>query len=137
LAVYVASQENPSPEIPLICVVDDDPSVVRSLGRLLASYGLTSRPFTSPQRFLAEEGFSGANCLIVDIHMPRMSGYELANQLADERPDLPIIFITAQSEERDRWRHRAGSAVALLVKPFSDQELTSSLEQALGHPLAS
>lgn len=128
-------QEEPT-KSPLVCIVDDDPSVGRSISRLLSSYGLPSRQYTSAQTFLKEKGFSGAACLILDIHMPRMSGYELANRLAEESPEVPIIFITARAEELDRWQNKASSAMALLIKPFSEREFSATLEQALGYTLA-
>lgn len=119
-----------------MCIVDDDPSVVRSLGRLLGSYGLHTRQYTSPQTFLAQKGYADADCLILDVHMPRMSGYELANRLSEESPEVPIIFITAQAEELNRWQDTPSAAMALLIKPFSHRELSTSLERALGHTLA-
>lgn len=121
----------PSIASPLVYIVDDDPSVGRSISRLLRSYGLNSRQFTCPESFLAEAAYSEVNCLIVDIHMPRMNGYELANRVAEEAPELPVIFITAHAEERDHWKSKADSAVALLVKPFSEGELNAALETAL------
>ena len=128
-------RESPT-KSPLVCVVDDDPSVVRSLGRLLSSYGLRTRQYTSPQTFLRQKGYADADCLILDIHMPQMSGYELANRLSRESPEVPIILITAQAEELNRWQDTASAAIALLIKPFSHRELGTSLERALGHSLA-
>lgn len=120
-----------SPDSPLICIVDDDPSVGRSLSRFVRSCGLSPRQYTSPELLLAERDYVEASCLIVDIHMPRMNGYELADRVAETAPELPVIFITAQAEESGRWQKRTHSAVALLVKPFLAGELNAALEAAL------
>ena len=97
----------------------------------MRSYGMTPRQYTSPHSLLAEEDYLEASCLILDIHMPRMTGYELADRVAEAAPKLPVIFITAQAEEEDHWQTRTRSAVALLVKPFSADDLNSALEAAL------
>jgi FixJ family two-component response regulator len=123
--------QKPPTDLPLVCVVDDDPSVGRSLARLLRSYDITPQLYTSPQLLLAEDSYVEANCLIVDIHMPRMNGYELADRVAETAPELPIIFISAQAEESDRWESRSSSAIALLVKPFSAEDLNTALAVAL------
>ena len=67
--------------------------------------------------------------------MPGMNGYELASRIAEESPELPVIFITAQGEEVDRWPTVSTSAVALLVKPFSEEEPIAALKKALGSDL--
>ena len=97
----------------------------------MRSYGMTPRQYTSPHSLLAEEDYLEASCLILDIHMPRMTGYELADRVAEAAPKLPVIFITAQAEEGDRWQRRTRSAVALLVKPFSADDLNTALDVAL------
>lgn len=121
----------------MIHIVDDDPSVGRALSRLLRSHGLHCQVFTSAPESLAEASRSEASCLIIDVHMPRMNGYDLARQLADVSPEIPVIFITAQADEAGRWQAATETAVGLLIKPFTEDQLIGALEQALGFEIAS
>lgn len=125
-----------SSKLPLVYVVDDEPSVRRSLARLLRSLGLESREFASGPELLAHDQRAEAASLVVDIHMPRMSGYDLVENLAAAGLSIPVIFITARAEEVDRWQEKPSAAVALLIKPFSEGELVAALERALGRELA-
>lgn len=122
---------------PLVHVVDDDPSVRRSLGRLLRSLGLRAGSFASGPELLSAAPRDEAECFVVDVHMPGMSGYELAQQLAEARPDSPVILISAHMEEANRWMREAPKAVAFLLKPFSERELVTALDRALGQELFS
>lgn len=124
-----------NPDSALVHIVDDDSSVCRSLGRLLRSLGLRFGAFASGDELLADSRRSEAACLIIDVHMPRMGGYALARRLAEAGVYSPIIFITAQAPEADRWQAHQPPAVALLVKPFSEAELIAALELALGSAL--
>jgi FixJ family two-component response regulator len=117
---------------PLIHIVDDDVSVGRSLGRLLRSHGLRTLEFSSGGELLAQERAEEADCSIVDVHMPGMSGYELATELKGSASQSRIIFISARAEELERWRSSAPTATTLLLKPFSEAELLTALEKALG-----
>jgi FixJ family two-component response regulator len=119
------------PQAHLVYVVDDELSVCRSLGRLLRSLGLRSREFGSARELLTDEGCAEAACFVIDVHMPEMGGYELVKRLEEAAPASPVILITARAEESDRWREKAASALVLLLKPFSDQELITALKQAL------
>ncbi len=118
-------------EADLIYVVDDEASVRRSLGRLLRSLGLRSLEFASGAELLADERCAEASCILIDVHMPQMTGYELARRLSAAAPNSQIIFITALAEELDRWRTEDTSAIALLLKPFSEEELRAALRPAL------
>jgi FixJ family two-component response regulator len=117
---------------PLVVVVDDDPSVRRSLGRLLRSFGFRSREFAAGAELLASAELSAADCFILDVHMPEMDGYELTNRLTAVRPDAPLLLITARIEELERQGKDPSPALALLLKPFSDDQLLGAIEQALG-----
>lgn len=121
-----------SAEPHLVYVVDDEASVRRSLGRLLTSNGLRRREFASGRELLADERCAEATCFVVDIYMEEMNGYELAKRLEIVAAGSPVILMTARAEESTRWRKEAPAAVALLIKPFSEQELVAVLEQALG-----
>ncbi len=116
---------------PLIQVVDDDASVCRSLSRLLQSLGLRSRTFLSGPEMLSHKMRSEVRCSIVDVHMVEMSGYEVAQRLYDEEPDSLVIFMTADREQTDLWQKATPAGVALLLKPFTQTELTEALARAL------
>jgi FixJ family two-component response regulator len=115
----------------LVSVVDDDESVRESLPDLLKEFGFTARTFSSAQAFLASEEISQTMCLILDIAMPGMGGPDLQRELERRRIRIPIIFITAQSDEVVRSRAPGGAAVQCLLKPFSDTALLHALNAAL------
>lgn len=116
----------------LVCVVDDDPSVGRSLGRLLRSHGLRSRTFVSGSDLLANQCLSEVACVLIDLHMPEMGGLDLADRLAATAPGVPRILVTAEDEEAIRRRAKSTFGAAVLIKPFSQAELLAALEAALG-----
>jgi FixJ family two-component response regulator len=114
-----------------IAVVDDDESVRESLPDLLKVLGFVVRPFASPEEFLASNFFRQTDCLILDVAMRGMSGPQLQTELKRSGSGIPIIFITAQSDEFLRRRLVERGAVACLLKPFSDTALVEALNQAL------
>jgi FixJ family two-component response regulator len=116
----------------LVSVVDDDESVRESLPDLLRQFGFASQAFSSAEAFLASESVGETSCLILDIAMPGMSGPDLQLELLRRRQAIPIVFITAQCDERVRPRLLAGGAVECLFKPFSDMALLAALNAALG-----
>jgi FixJ family two-component response regulator len=115
----------------VVCIVDDDDSVRESLAELLLSAGLPTQTFASAESFLARSEPERAACLILDVTMPGMSGPELQERLLVEKRRLPIVFITAMTEERVRTRVLGRGALAWLVKPFGDEELLSVVRAAL------
>ena len=117
---------------PLVSVVDDDISVRRSLDRLIRSVGREARLFASAEEFLNSAHPRKADCLILDVRLPGMSGIELHRHLVARRCKLPVIFITAHASD-DRARSEAASdwTVAYLTKPFSEDELLGAVEVAL------
>lgn len=108
---------------PLICVVDDDESVRESVEGLLRSSGMAVETFDSSEAFLASGAELRARCLILDISMPKMSGAELQQVLADRGSRLPIVFITARAERGVVARLLERGALACLFKPFDEQHL--------------
>jgi FixJ family two-component response regulator len=116
----------------LISVVDDDVSVRESLPDLLRSFGFEVAPFASAEAFLASDSLSRTNCLILDISMPGMTGPELQEEVRRRRHDIPIVFITAHSDERIIPRLLERGAVACLYKPLSETALLESVNAALG-----
>jgi FixJ family two-component response regulator len=115
----------------LVSVVDDDESVRESLPDLLRQFGFASQAFSSAEAFLASEVVSDTSCLILDIAMPGMSGSDLQQELRRRRQAIPIVFITAQRDERVRPRLLADGAVECLFKPFSETALLDALNIAL------
>jgi FixJ family two-component response regulator len=115
-----------------IAVVDDDQSVRESLPHLLKILGFTAQAFASAEEFLASDFFRETECLILDVAMRGMSGPQLQTELKRLGSRIPIIFITAQSDQslRQRLVEQQG-AVACLLKPFSDTALVEALNQAL------
>jgi FixJ family two-component response regulator len=117
---------------PLVCVVDDDESVRESLPVLLGSFGLSVQAFASAERFLASDCLQRTNCLILDVAMPGMSGPDLERELMLRKRDIPIVFITAHSDEDGRDQILRNGAVDCLLKPFTEQALLSAVRSALG-----
>ena len=115
----------------LVSVVDDDESVRESLPDLLRSYGMEVRSFDSAEAFLASDALDRTGCLILDVSMPAMSGPELQQELARLDRSIPIVFITAHSEERTRDVVLRRGAVAYLSKPFAEGAILEAVRSAL------
>ena len=116
----------------LVSIVDDDESVRESLPDLLRQFGFATEAFSSAEAFLASKAVDRADCLILDVAMPGMSGPDLQRELLRRQLTIPIVFITAQSDEETRARVLAQGAVACLLKPFSQAALLQALNVALG-----
>lgn len=115
----------------LVVVIDDDESVRESLPDLLGEFGFAARVFSSAEEFLSSADLSRAECAIVDVAMPGMSGPDLQRRLKVLRPRLPVIFATGQRDERLRMKLLRHGAVACLFKPFSDTALLDAVRAAL------
>jgi FixJ family two-component response regulator len=115
----------------LVSVVDDDDSVRESLPDLLKEFGFATRAFSSPEEFLASDCVGQTKCLILDIVMPGMSGPDLQRELKLRGQEIPIIFITANTDKTVRSRLLEQGAVECLFKPFSDTDLLQALNVAL------
>ena len=115
----------------LVAIVDDDESVRESLPDLLREFGFAPRAFSSAEAFLASDVVGETSCLLLDVAMPGMSGPELQQELRRRRQTIPIVFITAHSDESVRPRLLAEGAVECLFKPFSDTALLEALNAAL------
>ena len=117
---------------PLICVVDDDQSVRESLARLIRSVGFGVQVFGSAEEYLSARQARQADCLILDIRMPGMSGLELQRELSASDRDLQVIFITAHGSDREvRARALGAGAVDYLLKPLSEEEVLKAIDEAL------
>ena len=119
---------------PLVAIVDDDPSLCRALKRLVLSLGVHAETFSSGEAFLEHLQAlpsRAANCVILDVQMPGLSGLEVLERLRALRLSLPVIVITAHETANTREAALAAGAVAFLRKPFDDRALVSALETAL------
>jgi FixJ family two-component response regulator len=115
----------------MVSIVDDDPSVRRALRRLLRSVGLDVEAFASAREFLEFDRQRETECIILDIHLPEMSGFELSEKIAAEGFDPPVIFITAHDDEQSHQRAIQRGAIAYLRKPFNDHALIDAIRKAL------
>jgi FixJ family two-component response regulator len=115
----------------LVSVVDDDDSVRESLPDLLRELGFSAQAFSSAEEFLASPYVSQTKCLILDVAMRGMSGPDLQTLLKVRRQEIPVVFITAQTDESIRSRVLEQGAVRCLLKPFSDIELLGAINAAL------
>ena len=115
----------------LVSVVDDDESVRESLPDLLREFGFATRAFASAHEFLASDAIGQTHCLILDMAMPGMTGFELQRELKLRRQEVPIVFITALGDETLRPRVVEQGAVECLIKPFSETALFDAVRAAL------
>src|SRR5690349_12806220 len=114
-----------------IAVVDDDSRLLESLGELLESAGYSVRPFGSAKSFLEDEvALPGTDCLIADIGMPVIDGFDLERLVKQARPELPVILITGRHEIADQQRATA-QGHRVFRKPFDGQALLAAISQAL------
>jgi FixJ family two-component response regulator len=114
----------------IIAVVDDDPRVLESLGSLLESADHAVRLFDSAAAMLDSGCLAAINCLISDIDMPVMDGFELLGIVRARRPDLAVILITGQSSKVSQNRSVDQGGYRLLKKPFSAHDLLSMIGAA-------
>lgn len=119
---------------PLIVIVDDDESVCRALRRLIRSISMDAETFSSGQDLLdlfeAMPSFR-PDCLILDVQMPRMSGLAVQDNLARRGQAFPVIFITAHDDVGIREKALGAGAVAFIRKPFVDELLIRTIQEAL------
>jgi FixJ family two-component response regulator len=118
----------------LVALVDDDESVRESLPDLLQELGYVARTFASAEEFLAAGSVHEMRCLILDIAMPGMSGPDLQRELIRQGHSIPVIFMTALGDKSLPPDLLEQGAVACLFKPFSEEDLTAALADALAIP---
>jgi len=106
-----------------IYILDDDESVRRSLKLLMASYGFAVDTFSSAEEFFSDVRNKAPGCLILDIHMPQLNGWDTQQRLAKEGYNLPVIVITADKDDRFKEQALKAGAVGFLQKPFEDHYL--------------
>ena len=112
---------------PVVYVVDDDPSLRKALERLLRSAGHDAKTFGSAPEFLDFNHPDAPGCLILDIKMPKLSGLELQERLAEKGISFPIVFITGHGTVPTAVRAFKAGAMDFLQKPFKDSELLDAV----------
>jgi|SRR6516165_8832975 FixJ family two-component response regulator len=117
---------------PWIAVVDDDPSVLKALTRLLRIRSIGAKAYNSALKFLATLPGEAPDCLIVDLQMPGMSGLELHQYLIGRGIEIPTIIITAHDEGDARQRCQAAGIAGFLLKPIEDENLLAAIAKARG-----
>jgi len=115
----------------LISIVDDDASIREALKGLMRSVRLNVEAFASAEEFLASERLKDTACLILDVTLPGMNGFELQTRLNRERRGIPIIFITAHADEASRQRALKGGAIEFLDKPVRREILFKAMRSAM------
>ena len=116
---------------PMVYVVDDDRLIREMLSSLFRSVGLRVQLFESAQELLQSELEDAPSCLVLDIRMPRLSGFDLQAELAKSNIRIPIIFLTAHGDGSTSVRAMKAGAVDFLTKPFHEQEMLDAVTAAL------
>jgi FixJ family two-component response regulator len=116
---------------PMVFVVDDDPFVRKSLGRLLKANGYRAETFASAWEFLRRDAYPGPGCLVLDVQLPDLNGLELQQRLAGTADSLPIIFISGHGDIPISVRAMKNGALDFLPKPFTTQDLLRIIGEAL------
>jgi FixJ family two-component response regulator len=115
-----------------IAIVDDDASVRKALARLLSASSFDIETYGSARDFLASLKTSKPDCLVVDLHMPELTGFDLHRQLARSGVQIPTIVITAYNEPGLRERCQSAGAAAFLLKPLDGSTLIGVINAATG-----
>jgi FixJ family two-component response regulator len=128
---YRAKSTAISRATPIVFVVDDDSSVRASLYRLIRSASWEPQTFGSAQEFLAQPRACTPSCLILDVSLADLNGLELQQQIAADRVETPIIFITGHHDVRMSVKAMKAGAIEFLTKPFDDNEILGAIAQAI------
>jgi FixJ family two-component response regulator len=115
----------------LVYVVDDDNSILKSLGRLLRSLGYSSVLFPSAEAFTKHDDFDSAACILLDIDLGDVSGIELGHRLKAANVSAPIIYMTGNDDPAVRKAAHKSGCLAFLTKPFSAASLADNLRLAV------
>ena len=115
----------------VVFVVDDDPSVRKSLGRVIASAGYAVEAFASAREFLERVPVSGPCCLVLDVRMPGVTGMDLQKMLAEAVHQIPVVFITGHGDVAMSVAAMKSGAVDFLTKPFASKDLLGAIQRAV------
>jgi FixJ family two-component response regulator len=117
---------------PTVLIIDDDPSVLRALARLIRAAGYDVRAFSRPSALLADDNLPTHDaCMVVDVNLPEMNGVELCEALVGGGRGLPVIFITGQNDAATKALIERATAVAVLFKPCDESLLFPAISRAL------
>src|SRR5262252_11102492 len=119
-----------------VLVIDDDPDVRASVGRLLRSLGIDVQLFASIADFLKSDAPDGPTCLVLDIRLPGQSGLDFQRELAAANREIPIIFVTGHGDIQMSVQAMKRGAIEFLTKPFRDQDLLDAIQLGLSRDRA-
>ena len=119
-----------------VLIIDDDPDLRASVGRLLRSLGIDVQLFASISDFLKSDPPDGPTCLVLDVRLPDQSGLDLQRELASANRNIPIIFITGFGDIPMSVEAMKGGAIEFLTKPFRDQDLLDAIQLGLSRDRA-
>jgi FixJ family two-component response regulator len=117
---------------PLLAVLDDDADVRVALTRLVSSAGFAVETFASGEEFLRSVQDHEPDCVVLDLHMPDMNGFEVQGALSGSHPAVPVVVMTGHDTPESRARAIQLGAKAYLCKPVNDETLLAVIESALG-----
>jgi FixJ family two-component response regulator len=117
-----------------VAVVDDDDAVRRALARLIRSLGFEAETYAGGDEFLASLPARRPDCVVLDLHMPTVSGFDVQARMAQEHLAIPIIVITGHDSPETRTRALKGGASAYLCKPLDEQTLMDAIHGAVAFP---
>ena len=120
-----------SPDQPTIYVVDDDEAIRDAIMMLLNSAGMRGRSFASGEEFLANYTTANTGCLILDMRMPQMSGFDVLDRLQALKAPMPVIFVTGHGDIPMAVEAMRRGAINFIRKPFTDDELMACVQEAL------
>jgi FixJ family two-component response regulator len=115
----------------VICLLDDDPSVLKAVARLLSSAGWRAQQFSDPEKFLEYAKIHRAPVAVIDVWMPLMNGLEVQSRLREISPSTRVIVFTGKDDPLVRCTALNAGASAFLTKPFDDEELLTAIRLAL------
>ena len=118
-------------QAPTVFIVDDDPSVLKALMRLMSFAGLNAATFASPQAFLDHHDQNSPGCLVLDVAMPHINGLELHQMLVAQGCDLPVIFLSGHGDIPMTVRAIKQGAVNFLTKPVRGKDLIAAIHDAI------
>ena len=121
----------PNSNCDVICLLDDDPSVLKAVTRLLSSAGWQVKQFSDPNEFLSYAKIRRPSVAVIDIWMPLMSGLEVQSRLREQSPSTRVIILTGKDDPLVRSTALNAGASAFFDKPFDDEELLTAIRLAL------
>jgi FixJ family two-component response regulator len=117
---------------PTIYIVDDDEAVRDSLALMLESHGIAAKTYESGAAFIGDYRPGAPGCLVLDLHMPEMGGFELMERLTRRGLRVPVVIISGCADTAEKARATAAGVKAILDKPFSREELLAAIYVAIG-----